>query len=490
MAGKLGIGIITYNRKDILKEVIASIRRHTRTTFEFVVADDGSTDGTPDMLKELNVPCVTGRNKGISWNRNRVLWYLKEEKRCDWILILEDDCFPTVFGWELPWIEAIERYGHINFMPEITIEIDNDISSGSGTPEDPFIAPMHQAFCVGYHAKALSHVGYLDVRFEKYGEEHVEHTQRFLRAGYGGLAQHLSPERGQLFYLRGGLNTLPSHSHGNHELAMRNQAIHDAIRHEPLYRHPWRTDEQMFEFREEIAAALSRPSPEPGGESLQFDSIISLGGDETVNQALNRYFGRPGPGLFDQFLVPFHTLVSLFQNSFAGLLSTNCLYGHHKALRCRDTLITYHNCLDKPEEEPASVEKFHEQLPLLRHRFHGMIQEIDTLCRQSRRVLFIRSWRDGHLYGGQHRPAHTATANFTALVEALAARYPALDFKVMFVNFGDATTADQRMIFANTKTPDTCSKEEELAGWTALFSDFRITQNSRNRNPLPHRLVK
>ncbi len=478
MAGKLGIGIITYNRRDTLKEVIASVQRYTRTSFEFVVADDGSSDGTPDMLKQMNIPCVTGRNKGISWNRNRILWYLKEEKQCDWMIILEDDCFPTFFGWERPWIDAIERYGHINFMPEITIEIDNDISSGKGTPEAPYIAPMHQAFCIGYHAKALSYVGYLDVRFERYGEEHVEHTQRFLRAGYGGLAQHLSPERGQLFYLRGGLDTLPSHSHGNHELAMRNQAIHEAIRHDPLYRHPWRTDEQMFEFREEIAAALSRPSPGPQEEAQQFDNIISLGGDELVNQAIESSFGRPGPGLFGQFMAPFHTLVSLLQHDFAGLLSTNCLYGLHNALRCRDTLITYHNCLEKSAGEHASVEMFHEQLPILRHRFHSMIQEIDTLCHTSQRVLFVRSWRDNLFYAGQHRPAHTAQANFTALVEAIAARYPALDFKILFVNFGDASTADKRMIFANTQTPDVCTKDEELAGWNAMFSAHKIALSS------------
>ncbi|MCX5615995.1 glycosyltransferase [Bombella sp. TMW 2.2559] len=474
MTGKLGIGIITYNRKDALQNVIASIKSHTSTAHELIVADDGSTDGTPDLLKQKNIPHITGRNKGISWNRNRVLWYLKEEKLCDWIIILEDDCFPTIFGWERPWVNAIERYGHVNFMPEITIEIDNDISSGDGTPENPFIAPMHQALCVGYHAKALAYVGYLDIRFEKYGEEHVEHTQRFLRAGYGGLSQHLSPERGQLFYLRGGLDTLPSHSHGSHELAMRNRAIHDTIRHEPLYRHPWRTDEEMFEFREEISRVWPGPMPTLEGETQLFDGIISLGGDEIVNQAIEAHYGRTGSRLFDQFLTPFHTLISLFQHDFSELLSTKCLYGHHNALRCRDTLLVYHNCLEKQAGEHTSVEMFHAQLPLLRHRFHTMIQEIDSLCHRSQRVLFVRSWRDSLFYAGQHRPAHVASASFQTLVEAIAARYPSLDFRVMFVNFGKDHVADSRMIFANTDTPDTCSRDEELAGWGRMFSDYRI----------------
>lgn len=475
MTGKLGIGIITYNRKDILQTTISSIFRHTKTPFEFVVADDGSSDGTPDLLKQLNVPHVTGRNKGISWNRNRVLWYLKEEKGCDWILILEDDCFPSTFGWELPWIEALERYGHVNYMPEITIEIDNDITSGSGTAEDPFIAPMHQAFCVGYHAKALSYVGYLDVRFEKYGEEHVEHTQRFLRAGYGGLSQYLSPERGQLFYLRGGLDTLPSHSHGNPEIAQRNQAIHNSIRHEPLYRHPWRTDEQMFEFREEIATALTRPPVEPPSDPQLFNSIISLGGDGIVNRAIKNNFHWAGLGLFDQLLVPFHTLTAFLQHNFAGLLSTTCLYGYHDALRCRDTLAIYHNCLDKPAHVHISVEMFHEQLPALQYRFRSMIQEMDELCHKTQRVLFIRSWRDSLYYKGQHRPDHSATPDFRALTDAIAARYPELDFRIMFVNFGNAYVDDPRMIFANTRTPDDSTAEEELAGWRDLFSKHRIT---------------
>lgn len=479
MTGRLGIGIITYNRSDALRTTIASVLRHTSTPFEFVVADDGSTDDTVELLKQQNIPCVTGRNKGISWNRNRILWYLKEEKGCDYILILEDDCFPTTFGWEVPWIEALERYGHVNFMPEITIEIDNDITSGSGTATDPFIAPIHQAYCVGYHAKALSYVGYLDVRFEKYGEEHVEHTQRFLRAGYGGLLQYLSPERGQLFYLRGGLDTLPSHTHGNPEIARRNQIIHDSIRHEPLYRHPWRTDEQMFEFREEIATAMARPAAEPQAAPQFFNSIISLGGDGIVNRAIKDSFSWSGLGLFDQFLVPFHTLTSFFQHNFAGLLSTACLYGYHDALRCRDSLTVYHNCLDKPAQTRATVEMFHDQLSALQYRFRSMIQEMDELCHKTRRVLFIRSWRDGLHYKGQHRPAHSAEPDFRALTDAIAARYPELDFRIMFVNFDNAYVADPRMIFANTRTADSCTPEEELAGWKALFPEYGINLQPR-----------
>ncbi|MXV43738.1 glycosyltransferase [Saccharibacter sp. 17.LH.SD] len=474
MAIKLGIGIITYNRKEILRQCVEHIRAFTQHSFELVVADDGSQDGTPALLERLNVPYITGDNRGIAWNRNRALWWLKEEKKCDVILVFEDDCRPCEFGWERPWIKAVEAYGHMNHMPEITLEIDNDVSSGSGTAEDPYIAPMHQAFCVGYHARALDYVGYLDVRFEKYGEEHVEHTHRFLRAGYGGLPQFRTPERGQVFFLRGGLEALPSETHGTPDCVSRNIIVHRQIQGDPFYRAPWRSDEQLFLFREEMEAARNRPQSITQPKDNGFDVIISLGGDEKTNFFIKRIFGRADSSFFDGFVTPFHSLIHLFETDFQGLFSTACLYGYWDALRCRDSLLVYHNCLDIPEGEHTSVELFHSQLGRLKQEYADHLAKLDVLCDGTHRVLFVRDWHDALHYEGTHRPSHALTPDFRRLVAALEARYPSLEFRVLFTNFGSASVADSRMIFANLSVPDVCDDERKVDAWGRMVSQLGI----------------
>ncbi|MDF7673633.1 glycosyltransferase family A protein [Acetobacteraceae bacterium ESL0709] len=474
MAIRLGIGVITYNRKDILRQCIENIQRFTSYPFEFVVADDGSRDGTQAWLDQIHIPYISGENRGIAWNRNRAIWWLKEEKQCDVILLFEDDCYPYVYGWEDEWIKAVEAYGHMNHMPEITLEIDNDVSSGLGTAASPFIAPMHQAFCVGYHARALDYVGYLDVRFFKYGEEHVEHTHRFLRAGYGGLPQYLTPERGQVFFLRGGLATLPSETHGTPEFVLRNIRLHKDIQHEPLYRAPWRTDAQMFLFRGEMETARGRPPLVTGQEDRGFDSFISLGGSEETSFFIRETFGKPGPGFFDGFLTPFHTLIQLFETNFRDLFSTNCLYGYHEALRCRDTLIVYHNCLKLADGEGASVESFLAQRDRLVKEYGDLLQDIDALCKGDRKVLFVRDWRDSLHYEGSHRPLHSLVPDFKRLADAIAKRYPSLDFKILFTNYGEAAVSDPRLIFGNVDSPDVSDPLGRLEGWKDMITKLGI----------------
>src|ERR1700712_3829984 len=97
---KLGIGIPSFNRKPILRETINSIRVMTKyLPSVLVVADDGSSDGTADMLERMGVACVRGRNMGVAWNKNRALYMLNARLRCDVTILLEDDAYPSRLGW-------------------------------------------------------------------------------------------------------------------------------------------------------------------------------------------------------------------------------------------------------------------------------------------------------------------------------------------------------------------------------------------------------
>jgi len=73
----VSIAIITYNQKDYLRECIESCLAQDYPNFEIVVADDCSTDGTQNMLREYEakypskfVLRLAEKNQGITPNSN------------------------------------------------------------------------------------------------------------------------------------------------------------------------------------------------------------------------------------------------------------------------------------------------------------------------------------------------------------------------------------------------------------------------------------
>ncbi len=73
----VSVAIITYNQKEYLKECIESVLEQDYPNIEIVVADDASTDGTQEMLKEYSkkypnkfVLKLSEKNQGITKNSN------------------------------------------------------------------------------------------------------------------------------------------------------------------------------------------------------------------------------------------------------------------------------------------------------------------------------------------------------------------------------------------------------------------------------------
>ncbi len=91
MENKFKISVIfpTYNRCALLERAINSVLKQTRPVDEIIIIDDGSTDGTPELLakKYPQILYFWQENKGVSATRNAGI----EKATGDWIAFLDSD---------------------------------------------------------------------------------------------------------------------------------------------------------------------------------------------------------------------------------------------------------------------------------------------------------------------------------------------------------------------------------------------------------------
>lgn len=246
---KIGLGITTFNRRKILEATLDCIDEFSNLSSDIFVADDGSTDGTLEFLKNrTDISFLLGKNRGIAWNKNRALFYLAMIRQCDVIILMEDDVQPSRAGWDIEWVLAAAAFGHVNFAPPWFM----GHFGGTGRWHKPYRSAIVSGQCSAFTSEALTYVGYLDTRFGKYGHEHVEHTLRMIRAGYGG--SQLVPKSRESYFLlvNGGLSVSESISSRNEKSLSENATVFEMIWDESIYRQPWRNDEEMMRLRAEM----------------------------------------------------------------------------------------------------------------------------------------------------------------------------------------------------------------------------------------------
>ena len=85
----LSIIIPTFNRSELLYRALNSVFMQTYSDYEVIVIDDGSTDGTAEMLQKnfTQVRYFYQSNKGVSASRNKGLELAKGR----WIAFLDSD---------------------------------------------------------------------------------------------------------------------------------------------------------------------------------------------------------------------------------------------------------------------------------------------------------------------------------------------------------------------------------------------------------------
>lgn len=244
---RLGVAITTYNRADLVVGLCGAIRLLTEAPCDLVVCDDGSADETPRALRELGETVIGGRNGGVARNKNRGIWYLLTKTKADIILLLDDDVVPNERGWDREWIRGVSNFGHLNFSFPL---YRHHIVSGSATADDPALTPMICGCALGFTREALASVGFMDLRFGRYGHEHSDLSFRSLRAGFGGKQ---SEDGRDLFYVIDGcLTPLEAKSFSSAEDMQRNGELLLELGKDSIYRHAWRNDKERSAFLSEV----------------------------------------------------------------------------------------------------------------------------------------------------------------------------------------------------------------------------------------------
>jgi glycosyltransferase involved in cell wall biosynthesis len=250
-----GIGIVTYNRADRLIRCIEQVKKHTKRKFELLVADDGSTDGTSILVSGLVAPNITYlncENKGVNWNKNRILYYFRNIKPVDVVIILEDDSFPYKDSWEDKWIRSALKFGHVNNAGEWFAD---SFESGSGDIDDPFLSFDVSAQCAAFAYYAIDRVGYIDSYLENFGAAHAEHSYRMSRVGYGGEFRVEAGIGKPLYYLINGA-IQATREDSNYEVDDPiGWARYWELRDTAIFRFPWKNDVEKQKFLLELATA-------------------------------------------------------------------------------------------------------------------------------------------------------------------------------------------------------------------------------------------
>ena len=110
-------GIIpVYNGIDTTQRAIQSLISQTHVLNEIIVVDDGSTDGTADLLKRLesqipSLRVIYQKNKGVASARNCAI----RESKSEYILTLDADDYyePSFAAKALKLFENDEKLGAV-----------------------------------------------------------------------------------------------------------------------------------------------------------------------------------------------------------------------------------------------------------------------------------------------------------------------------------------------------------------------------------------
>jgi glycosyltransferase involved in cell wall biosynthesis len=194
---KLTVIIPTFNRKETLRQTLMSFGEQTSGDFDLIVADDGSTDGTAEMVKSLKVPYPivhlwqpnsgrsAARNMGIKNAEGGIILFVDDHIIVQKDLITEHlRSHEKCSGTNVSVIRGrVEFFGKREDAPDPAKEIIKRETRPSFSDQDPFRNFITNNISV--RADALLKVEGFDEDFKEYGLQDSELGYRLRKAGFG-----------------------------------------------------------------------------------------------------------------------------------------------------------------------------------------------------------------------------------------------------------------------------------------------------------------
>lgn len=181
------ISVITpvYNVEMFLRETLESLQAQTLKEIEVILVDDGSTDGSPQIIKEFcerndNFHSIRQENSGVAAARNRGL----QEAKGEYVAFLDGDDLYTPETLEAYYTTAKERDAELvigricKFDSSSVYYFPNPMVLSCQKKIDPFDPLLTWNFLLGHKLYLRSRIEELGLQFQPlgYAEDAVFYT--------------------------------------------------------------------------------------------------------------------------------------------------------------------------------------------------------------------------------------------------------------------------------------------------------------------------
>jgi GT2 family glycosyltransferase len=259
VAGRVSIVILTWNQLDVTRACLESLARHTDPQHEWVFVDNGSTDGTVEVLRALAAERPNTRlienatNLGFARGCNQG----REVATGEYLLFLNNDVVVTE-GWLEGMLECLNASPRTGFVGPMTNAISgrqqvDEVHYDTLAELDGFAAdwrarhrhqrlaaPRVVGFCMLGRASLLDRIGGFD---ESFGTGNFEDDDLCLRAELAGHRNHLA---GDVFIHHFGSRSFLGNGVDHAGTMRANRALHDA---------KWNTDDPQVLLLEALERA-------------------------------------------------------------------------------------------------------------------------------------------------------------------------------------------------------------------------------------------
>ena len=124
MNNKTAAVVVTYNRKELLKECIDSLLKQEGAACDIIVVDNASSDGTAELVRdEYNIPKVIYTNTGANLGGAGGFQYGVKKAVLlgyEYVWIMDDDTLPQSTALDKLFEVDRELNGRWGFLSSVT----------------------------------------------------------------------------------------------------------------------------------------------------------------------------------------------------------------------------------------------------------------------------------------------------------------------------------------------------------------------------------